>query len=92
MSAQPQDRMVYLKGNNGPRCITAKDLVPIPADFIAASVKLSRDLRLALDCFLAFGGVPRALAQDVLRNLEPAQAGFDLAVKGVALDVGKDAN
>ena len=84
--------MVYLLGEGGPRCIAADDLVAVPAEFIAATARLSRDLRLALDCFLAFGGVPRKVVNDVLINIDAAHTGFDLAARGASLDHGKAAH
>jgi len=75
------DRTVYLHGYDGPRCVEGRDLVEIPPEFMGAATTLSRDLRLALDCFVAFGAVPRPIVKAILRNMDAAQTGFDLAAK-----------
>jgi hypothetical protein len=86
-----QDRAVFLH-DDGPRCVNGRDLVEIPAEFLGAASALGRDLRVALDCYLAFGAVPRAIAKAVLHNMDAAQTGFDMALKGETHDSGKDAN
>ena len=79
MSAQPQDRIAYIDAN-GPQCIEAKGLVQIPAEFDEVLAVLYRDLGTALGCAQIFGGVPRPVAEAILRNLEPARCAIDLAV------------
>jgi hypothetical protein len=87
-----QDRVAYLHTTDGPRCFETRDLVQIPPEFLGAATGLSRDLRLALDCFIAFGAVPRSIVKAVLRNMDAAQTGFDMAAKTGHPTTGKDAN
>jgi hypothetical protein len=74
-------RILYHAPDDQPCRIDDSDLVALPEEFIANVAKLRRDLTIALDCFLVFGAVPRAIAQDVLKNIGSAQAGFDIAAK-----------
>jgi len=92
MPKSAKNRMVYLQSGDNPRCFEASDLVSIPAEFMAATSKLSRDLRLALDCFLVFGGVPRPIAIEIQLGFDPVQCGIDMAVKGQTLQPGKAGN
>lgn len=56
-------------------------LAQIPTDFSGALNVLINDLQLALDCIDLFGAVPVPVAQSILRNIEPAHAAIDMAVR-----------
>lgn len=81
MSDQPQNRMVYIDQYGDVQCISAKAVSTIPSEFGDCLKTLCSDLQLALDCIELFGGVPECVAKAVLRNMEPAHAAIDMAVR-----------
>jgi hypothetical protein len=71
-----------VNGNGELVCVTAEGgVIKIPAEFNRAVCALSNDLNLAFDCLEVFGGIPIPIAKAILRNLEPAHAALDLALK-----------
>jgi len=85
MTPKP-DRMVYMRmhevaTDDIPRSISGRDLARVPAEFTGVLTALSGDLQLALDCIPVFGGMPIQVARALLRNLEPARAAIDYAIK-----------
>jgi hypothetical protein len=56
-------------------------VVQIPANFYSALNLLINDLQLALDCIDLLGAMPVPVAKAILRNIEPAQAAIDMAVR-----------
>jgi len=39
------------------------------------------DLQLALDCIAIWGAIPIPVAKAILRNIEPAHAAIDMAIR-----------
>ena len=81
MSDQPQNRMVYIDQHGKPQCVSAKAVPAIPSEFGDCLKTLCADMQLALDCIDEFGGVPVPVAKAILRNMEPAHAAIDMAVR-----------
>ncbi len=81
MNANPQDRLVYTDTSGTVRCISGNALAAMPEEFGEVLTALCADLQLALDCINVFGGVPTPVALAILRNIEPAHAAIDLAVR-----------
>lgn len=80
MADKSPDRMVYLRGNMTPRCISASALALIPEELEEPLFAPVNDLQLAVDCIPVFGGVPLPVAHAILRNLEPARAAIHMAI------------
>jgi hypothetical protein len=55
--------------------------VTIPAGFFKTLDALADDMRLAIECISIFGGVPVPLAKAILRNIDPAIAAINMALK-----------
>ena len=81
MPAKLQDRMVYVDAAGDPQCVSACGAVKIPAEFDEVLTALCAYMQLALDCIQLLGGVPGPVAQAILRNIEPAQAAIDWALR-----------
>jgi hypothetical protein len=81
MTAKPQDRAVYIDALGNARCISAQAIAAMPSEFGDVLTELCSNLQLALDCIGVFGGVPTPVALAILRNIEPAHAAIDLAVR-----------
>ena len=81
MPAKPQDRMVYIDAAGDPQCVSVKFIAAVPSAFEDLFTALSADMQLALDCMKLFGGVPVPVAQAILRNMEPAHAAIDMALR-----------
>ena len=63
------------------RCADTKAFAPVPTEFCNVLIVLAADLQLALECIDAFGAVPIPVAEAILRNIEPAHAAIDMAVR-----------
>lgn len=81
MSGQSQNRMVYIDQHGNARCMSAKAISAMPSEFVDCLTALCADMQLALDCLDEFGGVPVPVALAILRNMEPALAAIDMAVR-----------
>lgn len=77
-----QRHLVYTDQHGKAQCVNAAALVELPSGFVATLLTLSVDLELAIDCLHIFGGVPVPVAKAILRNIEPARAAIDMAVRG----------
>jgi hypothetical protein len=81
MTAQDEDRVVYIDHAGKAQCVSAKAVAKLPTSFDEALTTLCADIQLALDCIRLLGGVPIPVAEAILRNIEPAQAAIDMAVR-----------
>lgn len=81
MSDQPQNRLVYIDQFGDVKCISAKVVNAVPSEFGDCLKTLCCDMQLALDCIDEFGGVPVPVAKAILRNMEPAHAAIDMAIR-----------
>jgi len=81
MPTEPRDRVVYIDKFGGMKCISAKAVAAVPSEFTDVLTALSVDLELALDCLRIFQGVPIPVAKAILRNIEPAHAAIDMAIR-----------
>ena len=81
MSDQPVSRVAYIDQFGDVKCVSAKGAKPIPSEFGDCLQTLCDDLQLALDCLKLFGGVPVPVAKAILRNMEPAHAAIDMAIR-----------
>lgn len=81
-SVNAEDRLVYADQSGTVRCASAAALARLPEEFEPALTALAADLQLALDCIAVFGGVPTPVLLAILRNIEPAHAAIDMAVRG----------
>ena len=77
------DRLVYTDTNGSIHCISPAALAALPSEFEDALTELILNLQLALDCNATFGGIPKPVAMALLRNIEPAHAAIDLAVRNM---------
>lgn len=76
------NRLVRVDLNGHARCITDRGgIIALPAEFSGTLQALRCDLDLAESCIEVFGGLPVPVAKAIQRNLEPAQAALDLALK-----------
>ena len=80
MTTTSHDRTVVVGPAGKPVCLDGA-VVKVPADFLFVLMALSADLQLALDCIEMFGGIPIPVAKAILRNIEPAHAAIDIAIK-----------
>jgi hypothetical protein len=76
------DRIITTRPNGEFICVT-KDggVIALPSEFATTLQALRADLDLALECIEVFHGIPIPVAKAIQRNLEPAQAALDLALK-----------
>jgi hypothetical protein len=81
MPTETRDRVVYIDQYGDVQCASSKLIAAIPSEFAEALTALTADLELALDCLRIFHGVPIPVAKAILRNIEPAQAAIDMAVR-----------
>ena len=77
------DRLVYTDANGSVHCVSPKALAALPSEFEDTLTELILNLQLALDCNATFGGIPTPVAMALLRNIEPAHAAIDLAVRSM---------
>jgi hypothetical protein len=75
------NRLAYIDLHGNPQCASCKSLADVPSEFIGALKALHSDLELALDCLHIFKGIPLPVAKAILRNIEPAHAAIDMAVR-----------
>jgi len=75
------DRIVSIDAHGRARCINAGTAVEIPFLFGDALTNLAADLELAIECKRLFGVVPMPVTKAILRNIEPAHAAIDMAIR-----------
>jgi hypothetical protein len=64
------------------KCVTIPGgLVEISPEFTGALTEISDDIYLALEYIELFGGVPKPVAQAILRNLGPVETAIDMALR-----------
>ena len=80
MIDKPSNRLVYIDQHGDPQCVSAKAVLDAHELHDALSA-LAADMELALDCIRTFGGVPLPVARAILRNIEPAHAAIDMAIR-----------
>jgi hypothetical protein len=81
MTAQAEDRLVYIDQSGKPQCMSGKAVAALPESFDTALTKICAEMQLALDCIKVFGAIPLPVAKAILRDMEPAQAAIDMAVR-----------
>lgn len=79
---QAPSRLVYTDQTGTVRCVSREAIRELPEEFSETLTALCHDLQLALDCIAVFGGVPTPVALAILRDIEPAHAAIDMAVRG----------
>ncbi len=79
---------VYVNGAGELRCVENHGCIQIPEEFSTVLPALAGYLALAQECIELLGGIPKPVAQAILRNLEPARAALDLALRGAHRDQG----
>ena len=88
-----KDRFVYADASGNRHCVSGLGIADISPEFIDILRTLCGDLQVAVDCIGVWGGVPIPVAHAILRNLEPARAAVDLAIRTrSASTVGKKAH
>jgi hypothetical protein len=75
------NRLAYIDSHGKPQCVSCKSLADVPSEFIGSLKALHSDLELALECLSIFKGIPLPVAKAILRNIEPAHAAIDMAVR-----------
>jgi hypothetical protein len=78
---KPENRMAYVDEKGNVHCVGSKALVTIPSEFGNVLSDLSADIQLALVCIETWGAIPIPVARAVQRNLEPARAALDMAIR-----------
>jgi hypothetical protein len=76
-----EDRLVYIDDKGKPVCVSANAIAAVPSCFSETLLALTADLDLAMDCLRLLGGIPLPVAKAILRNLEPAHAALDMAMR-----------
>jgi hypothetical protein len=77
-----KDRVVSMDSRGRARCFDqAGGNVEIPTLFGCVLDDLAADLELAIECNRLFGVVPVPVAKAILRNIEPARAAIDMAIR-----------
>ena len=84
MSAASQDHMFYIDAFGNGQCLVKDKVTTVPSEFGEVLDVLANDLQLALDCIRIWGGVPLPVATAILRNIDPAHAAFDMAIRYAA--------
>ena len=75
------ERIVSIDGPGHARCFEGDQSVVIPSGFNCVLDDLAADLELAIECKDLFGFVPVPVAKAILRNIEPAHAAIDMAMR-----------
>jgi hypothetical protein len=78
---KPENRMVYMDEHGAAHCVVSKALVTIPSEFGDVLTTLHADIQLALVYIETWGAIPIPVARAVQRNLEPARAALDMAIR-----------
>jgi hypothetical protein len=81
MSATANDNLIYIDQRGELACVSPKAIAEISEQFNDVLVALSIDLQVALDCLHIWGGIPIPVAKAILRNIEPAHAAIDMAIR-----------
>jgi hypothetical protein len=78
---QTSNRMVYINEQGKAQCIVLKSEATIPVEFGDVLKEVCADMELALACIDLWGCIPLPVAKSILRNIEPAHAAIDMAIR-----------